>query len=103
VIEKRYFLLTFMPVRKGLHASMRPEEQALVERHFHYLNALQEEGILHFAGRSEDGQFGIAIVETPNRERAQAIIDDNPAVVGGVFVGDVKAYHLPLGSTPSRR
>ncbi len=103
MIEKRYFLLTFRPVRPGLHASMTPAEQALIEQHLLFLSNLQDRGILHFGGRSEDAAFGIAIIEIESREAAQALFDGNPAVIAGIFEGEVAAYHLPLGGEGPRR
>lgn len=103
MIEKRYFLLTFRPVRSGMHASITPEEQSYVEQHFLYLSKLQDDGVLHFAGRSDDGSFGIAILEARSEESAQALFDGDPAVQGGIFEGGVRSYNLPLGSLGSER
>ena len=89
------FMLTFRPPRPDFWDTLTLEEKALVEQHFRYLLALHEQGKVVFAGRSEDAKFGLAIVEVDSELEAQGIVDASPAVIAGMYTGDVRRYWLP--------
>ena len=63
------------------------ETEALV-KHFEYLEGLAENGVVLLAGRTQENDestFGIVIVEADSEEAARAVMENDPAVVGGVM------------------
>ena len=71
------------------------EEAALVGAHFLYLKGLFEQGVARSIGRTEEAPFvGLMVFDADSREAAQAIVDADPAVSGGVFVPTLSAYKV---------
>ena len=69
-----------------------PEESALVGQHFTYLQQLSASGTVLLAGRTlntDESSFGIVIFEAESDETAQAVVDADPAVKGGVFSAEL--------------
>jgi uncharacterized protein YciI len=90
------FLVTFEPPRADFFATLTEEEGATVVDHFEYLVRLHDEGTVKFAGRAEDGKFGMAIVEAESEERATEVMNASPAVLAGLYTGRVTTWNLPV-------
>jgi uncharacterized protein YciI len=72
-----------------------------VGKHFQYLKDLTEKGIVIMAGRTlnepmTEEDFGIVILETLNREEAQNIMDNDPAIIGRVMYARFYDFSLAL-------
>jgi len=93
--SKFTFMLTFRPPRPDFWDTLTEAEKALVEQHFFYILGLHEQGKVQFAGRSDDAKFGLAIVEVDSETEAQQIVDQSPAVIAGMYSGEVRRYRLP--------
>jgi len=87
-------MLIYRPPRPDFWSTLTPGERDTVEQHFNWLAGLHEQGIVKFAGRSDDATFGIAIIVAPSEEEADKIMRASPAVVCGVYSGEVRAYHF---------
>jgi uncharacterized protein YciI len=75
------------------------EEDEIVSRHFAYLSDLTEKGVMILMGRTQNNDestFGIAIFEAEDEEAAQAIMENDPAVVGGVMRATLYPYRVAL-------
>lgn len=74
-------------------------DEQLVSAHFARLQALRQAGIVVLAGRTlntDASQFGLVIVEVASEAEARAIMDDDPAVRGGVMTARLFPYQVAL-------
>ncbi len=91
-----HYLIVYRPPRDTFVDDATPEETAIIEKHFSYLKRLLSTGGLVLAGRTEDAQFGIAIIVADDEAEARAIMERDPAVAGGVFSGELHPFRLAL-------
>jgi uncharacterized protein YciI len=91
-----HYLIMYRPPREDFAENATPEETAIIERHFEYLQKQEAEGRLILAGRPEDGRFGIALVEAKSENEAKQIMADDPAVKEGVFSGELLPFRLAI-------
>ena len=76
-----------------------PEEAEIVSRHFAYLTGLTEKGVMILVGRTQnddESTFGIAIFEAEDEAAARKIMEDDPAVAGGVMRATLYPYKVAL-------
>ena len=94
------WLYYLTPTRLGMVTDgPTPEEAEIVSRHFAYLTELTEKGVMILVGRtqnSDENTFGIAIFEAENESVARKIMEDDPAVVGGVMRVTLYPYKIAL-------
>lgn len=74
-----------LPPRAGFAATIRPEEMALMGRHFEHLQALHAQGIVRYVGRAENGDYGFCVFDAPDEAQARAIAEADPAVAEGLM------------------
>ena len=82
-----------------LSAGPTPQEAEIVSRHFAYLEALAERGVVILAGRTlntDESSFGIVIFQAESEEAAQAIMNGDPAVQAGVMRARLFPYRIAL-------
>ena len=75
------------------------EEAETVSRHFAYLSDLTEKGVMILVGRtqnSDESTFGIAIFEAEDEIAARTIMENDPAVAGGVMSATLYPYKVAL-------
>lgn len=73
----------------------------IVGIHFNYLKDLLAKKILFLAGRTvnepmTDKDFGIAILEVESEEEARYIMENDPAITGGIMTGELFEFSLAL-------
>ena len=94
------FLYFLKPTRLGMVTDgPTPEEEETVSRHFAYLSDLTERGVMILVGRtqnSDESTFGIAIFEAENESAARTIMENDPAVAGGVMSATLYPYKVAL-------
>lgn len=76
-----------------------PEEDEIVGRHFAYLKNLTEQGVMILVGRTQtadEDTFGIAIYEAEDEAAARSIMENDPAVQGGVMKATLYPYQVAL-------
>ncbi len=76
-----------------------PEEEATVSRHFAYLKDLTDKGVMILMGRTQtadESTFGIAIFEAEDEAAARTIMENDPAVAGGVMSATLYPYKIAL-------
>lgn len=92
------YLLT--PSRIGMVTEgPTPEEAETVSRHFAYLTELTEKGVMILIGRTQNNDentFGIAIFEAEDESAARRIMENDPAVIGGVMRATLYPYKIAL-------
>ncbi|MFA7330749.1 MAG: YciI family protein [Candidatus Delongbacteria bacterium] len=94
------WLYRIRPTRPALLSTgPTPAEQALIGRHFAYLQELTQRGIVHLAGRTtttEEEGMGLVIFSAPGEPEARALMEGDPAVAGGVFAARLFPYRVAL-------
>ena len=91
------FLCFLRPSREDFIRTATEEEGAIVGEHFAYLQELLAAGQLILAGRTQtDAPVGISIFYAESLEQAQELVNNDPAVVKGVFLADVHPYQVAL-------
>lgn len=95
------FLYLVRPARPGFLSAPTPEETALVEEHFRYLEKLARRAVVLLAGRTlndDPSTFGIVLLEAASEPDAAAIVAQDPAVGAGVFAAQLFPYRIALAS-----
>jgi uncharacterized protein YciI len=75
------------------------DDQAAVGRHFTRLKAATESGQVILAGRtaeSGDRTMGLVIFEAADAQAAETFMAEDPAVVSGVMLFEVRPYNIAL-------
>jgi uncharacterized protein YciI len=94
------YLYRLTPARvKMVTEGPTPEEQSIVSEHFPHLEALSEEGVMLFVGRTQDNSprtFGIAVLRAESDERATEIMNSDPAVKKGVMRAELFPFKIAL-------
>lgn len=94
------FLYSLKPARIGMVTEgPTPEEAETVSRHFAYLSGLTDQGVMILVGRTQnkdESTIGIAIFEAEDESAAQKIMEDDPAVAGGVMRATLYPYKVAL-------
>ncbi len=91
------YLIQYLPPRKGFAWDATAAEQAVVNKHAAYLSDLHAKGRVLLAGRTEDGEFGIALLDTTDEDEARRILTSDPAVQAGVFRADLYPFRRSIG------
>ena len=79
--------------------SWTPREERIVETHFQYLKELTEAGTIILVGRTQqmdEETFGIAIFEAATEEDARRIMENDPAVQGGIMTAKLFSFRVAL-------
>ena len=85
------------PPRPTFPGDGTEEEFAIVGEHFAYLQDKLARGELILAGRTQDmPPTGLAIFGAEDDVAARRFFENDPAVVKGVFKGEVRPYSVAL-------
>lgn len=94
------FIYVLKPTRlEMLTEGPTPEEAETVSRHFAYLKDLTEKGVTILVGRTQnrdESTIGLAIFEAEDESAARTIMENDPAVVGGVMRATLYPYKVAL-------
>ena len=98
--SKPQFIYVLKPARlEMLTEGPTSEEAETVSRHFAYLKDLTEKGVMVIVGRTQnkdENTFGIAVFEAEDESAAQRIMENDPAVIGGVMHATLYPYKIAL-------
>ncbi|MBU0595104.1 YciI family protein [Candidatus Bipolaricaulota bacterium] len=95
------YLYRIQPTRDGFMLGSTVEEDRIVGEHFDYLKRLTERGVVLLAGRTlntDPSSFGIVVFVAEDDTAARTILENDPAVRGGVFEGVLFPYRIALVS-----
>lgn len=100
------YLYTLHPTRLAmLTEGATAEEQMTAARHWAYSQDLLKRGIIVFAGRTltrDASSFATCVIRAESEAAARKIIEDDPAVVGGVFSAKLYPFQpMLMGDWPS--
>ena len=94
------YLYRIRPTRpEMLSEGATVEEDALVDQHFGYLQALTRQGAVILAGRTlntDVSSFGIVIFAAASDAEARALMLADPAVRAGIFCADLFPFRVAL-------
>ncbi len=92
-----HYLIRLSPSRADMPDSPSQEEGMAVGRHFAYLTAAKEQGVLFMAGRTLVPPFiGIAVFVAADDQAAADFLASDPAIQAGIFVGEVQPFGLAI-------
>ena len=99
------FMYTLHPTRLAmLTEGATPEERALAARHWAYSQELLARGVIVFAGRTlnrDADSFAVTAIRAASLDEARALVERDPAVVGGVFRARVYPFQpMLMGEWP---
>jgi len=98
--DKLQFIYVLKPTRLGmLTEGPTPEERDTVSRHFAYFKDLTEKGTMILMGRTQtndESTFGIAVFEAEDESAARRIMENDPAILGGVMTATLYPYKIAL-------
>ena len=83
--------------RDNFAATMTDEESAVWSVHFERLQRLLADGTLVLAGPTLGmTNTGICIFEAPDRESAERIMNEDPAIASGFARGELREFRVSL-------
>jgi uncharacterized protein len=90
------FIYVLKPVRSTFLQDSTEEEQSIVSEHFHYLQNLNKEKIVSLAGRTEQAEFGIVILNTESLQHAEEIMQNDPVIKKNVMTAELYPFLIAL-------
>ena len=99
----KVYMYTLKPTRLAILTEGPTEsEAAIVARHWAHLQQLLVRGILIFGGRTlvtDEDCFASIIFRADSKEKAQAVMEVDPGVQGGIFSARLFPYQVMLMGT----
>jgi uncharacterized protein YciI len=89
---KNMYLVVYRPGPAWLPG--RPVGEQPLKEHGRYMLSLYVKGSLKFAGRFSDDAGGAAAFEAIDDDEARAVVAADPAVISGVFLGELHPWVL---------
>ena len=93
---KRQFVYIVKPKKENFENTATDEDNKIVGEHFLYLKNLLEVKKLILAGPQVNAKFGIVIFEADSEEEAKNIMQNDPAVINGVFSAELFPFRVSL-------
>jgi hypothetical protein len=94
------FIYVVRPSRDTFPGDATDEERAVIGAHFKYLQDRLGKGVI-FVGRTQtEHPFGICVFEAAGSTEAQGFLDDDPALIAGIFKGEVHPFAIALMKGP---
>ena len=90
------YIYVLKPTRSTFLHDSTESERGIVSEHFLYLQKLNEDKTVFLAGRTEQAEFGIVILHTENREQAEEIMNNDPAVKQKVMTAELYPFMIAL-------
>jgi uncharacterized protein YciI len=98
--KSRQYIYVLKVLPRYLNPSNWTEtENKILDDHFSELKKLMENGKLILAGKTQgldEKTFGIVIIETETEEEATRIMQNDPAVSGGIMKAELFPYQIAL-------
>jgi uncharacterized protein YciI len=104
-IPNNVYMYTLHPTRLAmLTKGPTDAEKAIAAQHWVYSQDLLAKKILIFGGRTlvmNEDSFAIVVIQTDSEEEARAIMEEDPAVKGGLFRARLFPYQpMLIGTWP---
>jgi uncharacterized protein YciI len=75
------------------------EESRIVDEHFEHLTREHEAGRVRSAAVSAmpGDPIGLVVVDVESEDEARALMESDPAIVGGIMTGELRPYRVAIG------
>ncbi len=90
------YLYLIHPYRHGFFDTPTPEEEAVLDEHFTYLNKAAEAGTVLLAGPCTDDTFGLVVFRAENEAAANAFMFNDPSVKKNVMVAELHPIRISI-------
>ena len=90
------YLYLIHPYRHGFFDTPTPEEEAVLDEHFTYLNKAAEAGTVLLAGPCADDTFGLVVFRAENEAAANAFMFNDPSVKKNVMVAELHPIRISI-------
>lgn len=90
------YIYLIHPFRDGFFEQPTPEEQAIMQAHYAYLEHAAAEGIVLLAGPCLDETFGLIVFRATNDAAARAFMLNDPSVRSNVMLAELHPMHISL-------
>jgi uncharacterized protein YciI len=90
------YIYLIHPMRHGFFDAPTPEEDAVMEEHFQYLQKASKEGTVLLAGLCTDETFGLVVFRAENEEAANAFMFNDPSVKANVMMAELHPFRASL-------
>lgn len=90
------YIYVLKPIRSTFLQDSTEAERSIVSEHFLYLQKLNKQETVFLAGRTEQAEFGIVILHTENRQQAEEIMNNDPAVKMKVMKAELYPFSIAL-------
>jgi len=90
------YLYLIHPYHDSFFTNPSPEEDALMDAHFQYLNKAAEEGLVLLAGPCLDETFGLVIFRAENETAAQSFMLNDPSVKANLMMAELHPFRVSL-------
>jgi uncharacterized protein YciI len=97
------YLYLLHPYRHGFFEQPLPEEAAIMDEHFAYLQQAAARGQVLLAGPCLDDTFGLVVFRAASEEAAQAFMFDDPAVSKNVMAAELHPLRISLWGSGTER
>ena len=99
-MDTNQYIYKLHPVRPEMlvHGPSDAESCILLD-HVTYLEQLAEKNVVLLAGRTQttdDSTFGIVILKADSESKARVIMENDPAVMGGVMNAELFPYKISI-------
>jgi len=88
-----HFAYRILPPRANFTATATSDELQTMGAHFRYLNKLHDAGRVVFVGRTENGDWGLAVLDAPSEAAGRALAEADPAVSSGLMRCEFNPFH----------
>ena len=95
-MSKPRFMYVLEPARPTFPDDITSDEQLILSQHFDYLSRLSEDDVVILAGRTEAAEMGIVVLQADSETAARTIVDNDPAVTGGIMAAKLYPFRLAL-------
>lgn len=90
------FIYLIHPLRHGFFDNPTPQEQAVLDAHYNYLEQATQQGAVLLAGPCLDETFGIVVFVAESETVARAFMLDDPAVKSNVMMAELHPMKVSL-------
>jgi uncharacterized protein YciI len=92
------YLYLIHPYRHGFFETPTPQEEAVMEAHYRYLEAGIADGNVLLAGPCLDDTFGLVILRAANETAANDLMFNDPSVKQNVMAAELHPLRISLVS-----
>ena len=90
------YIYKIAPRRERFVETITEAEQAIIGRHWQYLQEQFALGKVQLVGRCVDAAFGITIFEADSLDEARELMEHDPVVAENLFVADLHEFSVLL-------